>query len=92
MSKSKMLSGDKIKGGQAGGTEKRGGALEVKGFKNDVGNSFTFSTADSANEQALRGGSGTSQSEAPGKIAGGDLNPSGAKNGFPSNSGVKSDK
>lgn len=67
----------------ARGKDARGGALEVKGFNSYSGNK-TFSTADSSNEKAIRGGSGTEQHNS-GSVAGGDFSPEAAKNGYPSN-------
>ena len=92
MSKAKILAGDKVKGGQAGGVEKRGGSLDVKGFKNDMGNSFSISTADSPKEETLRGGSNTSMTVANPPTAGGDFSAEKARSGYPSNQGVKSSK
>lgn len=92
MSKAKILAGDKIKGGQAGGAEKRGGALDVKGFKNDMGNSFSFSTADSPKEDTLRGGANTSMSNPNPPVKGGEFSPEKARSGYPSNQGIKTDK
>ena len=59
-------------------------SLNVGGFKSQNGN-WTVNTGDAGNEQTLRGGSGTSQSEA-GSPVGGGLSPEGVKNGYPSNS------
>lgn len=71
------MASEKSKGGRIG-------SLDTPSFKSYSGN-WNISTADSPKEQALRGGSGTSQKEA-GKVAGGDLSPEGVKNGYPSNS------
>jgi hypothetical protein len=63
--------------------EKRGGSLEVKGPKMYNGQT-TFSEKDSSNEQAIRGGEGTSKM-AEGSTAGGAFSPEAAANGYPSN-------
>ena len=63
--------------------EKRDKALEVTGFDTQNGK-CTVSEKDAGNEQAIRGGSGTSMINS-GKIPGGDFSPSGAANGYPSN-------
>lgn len=98
MSKEKLLSGDKIKGGQAGGVEKRGNSLAVRDFKNDAGNSFTFTSADSPKEATLRGGAAPYLGVSPATldknppVQGGAFSPEKAREGFPSNRGIKTDK
>jgi hypothetical protein len=58
-------------------------SLNVPSFKSYSGTK-TVSTADSANEKTLRGGSGT-ELHNTGKVAGGDFSPEGARNGYPTN-------
>lgn len=70
------MADEKNKGGRIG-------ALDVPSFKSYSGN-WNVSTGDSPNENALRGGAGTGQSE-KGSVPGGDFSPEGAANGYPSN-------
>ena len=68
------------------GKEARGGAFDITSVKSDnEGNgSWSPSTADKANETAIRGGEGTNMQN-KGSVAGGDLSQSGVTNGYPSN-------